>query len=92
MQLIQVSGTRTQEEKTCGDSANIFFSPEVKNNAARDAVTAKADVWSIGAILYLLIIGEIENKKINNINNVSGGDDLLFNFDEPEWQECCQPV
>ena len=55
-------------------------------------MTAKADVWSIGAILYLLIIGEIENKKINNINNVSGGDDLLFNFDEPEWQECCQPV
>ena len=89
MQLIQVSGNRTQEEKTCGDSANIFLSPEVKNNLSRAPVTAKADVWSIGAILYLLIIGEIYDKQVNNNNIISSGDDfdnnLLFNFSEPEW-------
>ena len=41
---------------------NIFMAPEVVNG--EDVTTARADTWSLGIILYLLITGGL--KEDNN--------------------------
>ena len=54
MQLIDTLDNITEEQKTCGQN-RVFAAPEIENQP----VTEKADVWSIGAILYVLHTGKV---------------------------------
>jgi serine/threonine protein kinase len=66
------------------------MAPEVVGG---EEIDAKADVWSIGVMLYLLITGEIAE---------NSSDLVYFYFDEPVWGyftdelrsfvECCLEV
>ena len=56
MQLLDCRGATALDDKICG-SNRIFFAPEIKDEAAK--VTPLADVWSLGAILYVLIANSV---------------------------------
>jgi len=73
MQLIDVPEHLTLADKVCGIN-RIFVAPEVQSN---HGYTTRADIWSTGVILYLLVTGGTENE----IN----AKDQAFQFTEPEW-------
>lgn len=55
LQLVDIIDNVSLDDKICGLNS-IFFAPEIHG---RKAVTPKADVWSIGAILYFLIVNSV---------------------------------
>ena len=55
MQVVDLAHPQLHEKVSRID--RIFISPEVMNNTAPELITGKADVWSLGVILYLLISG-----------------------------------
>lgn len=77
MQLIDCASGVTYGEKICGMNS-LFIAPEIENNISR--VSEKADVWSLGATLYLLIAGCIRSKQV-----LSTVDCHVFDFSEPVW-------
>ena len=58
MQIVDVLDNVTEEQKTCGFN-RIFAAPEIDLSSSTQTVTEKADVWSIGAILYILNTGQV---------------------------------
>lgn len=76
MQLIDARDAGSLEGKLCGTS-EIFVAPEVLK---RHRYTSKADVWSMGAILYLLICkGRLVTKATSKSSRP------LFDFQEEAW-------
>ena len=53
------------------------MAPEVKSSTNQHQITNKADVWSLGAILYLLVVGDLnlfdksekDNQKVKDGKN-----------------------
>ena len=80
MQLIDVSGHLTLGEKICGTN-KVYIAPELLQKSQQQSlsVSEKADVWSVGAILYMLVIGRITDKMATK-------DTPTFDFSEPEWE------
>ena len=79
IQLLDIKKDISHEDKTCGLSSS-FFAPEVVKGGT---VTFKSDVWSIGAVLYLMVAGSVllrieKLKKSQSAQNV-------FDFSEPIW-------
>ena len=56
-QLIDIAENIPPEQKICGIH-RIFFAPEVVKDTGKP-VTAKADVWSLGTMMYMLIAGTV---------------------------------
>lgn len=54
-----------------------------------EEVTTKADIWSVGVILYCLIAGNFQEKGSGDISPVSITDfdnrNDNFDFSEPQW-------
>ena len=82
MELIEFTGAKRRNERICGVWESIFFAPEVKN--FHDNVTGKADIFSVGAILYLLMIGSAVDKPVCG--------SVIFDFKELEWKDCCPSI
>ena len=84
IQLIDVPKDVTLEEKICGLN-RAFFSPEVKlGGTADNPVTFKADVWSIGALLYLMLSGSVMHR-INKLKASQKSTTMVFDFSEQVW-------
>ena len=62
IQLLDLLKDIPQADKTCGLNAT-FFAPEVVKGGA---VSFKADVWGIGAVLYLMVAGSVM-QRINKL-------------------------
>ena len=59
----------------------IFIAPEIINGDT--TVTEKADIWTLGVILYILIIGGIQHNSSDNIEfdlYETKASDELMNF------------
>ena len=72
------------EEKICGIN-RLFCAPEVQAN--RENCTKKADVWSLGVILYFLVTGGSENR-LKSTNKKP----QIYNFKEPAWKNMHKDV
>ena len=75
MQLIDVPEHLTIHNKMCGLN-RLYMAPEVKEGHSQ--ITPKADIWSFGVILYLMIIGFVTMQMAN-------AEAPKFNFSEPVW-------
>ena len=85
MQLIDVpEKLKMYEEKICGIN-RLFCAPEVQENSQN--CTEKADVWSLGVILYFLVTGASEIRLKCNSNKRQ-----VFNFLEPAWKNTHKEV
>lgn len=63
MQLIDIPH-RVSIEQTISDVNRIFVAPELFEDDERSCrITEKADIYSVGAILYLLITKESRNSR-----------------------------
>ena len=82
MQLIDVPEHLSLEDKMCG-SNRVYLAPEIlqchKKHDHASQISNKADVWSIGVILYTLVIGRISLQMATQETPV-------FDFTEPEWE------
>ena len=78
MQLIDIRDDKSTKNKIYGIN-HIFVAPEVHRSQGK-ACTSKADIWSVGVILYVLI-----TQGQTHANHFST-DDPVFDFGEPEWQ------
>ena len=76
MQLIDCPSSIQLDDKICGMN-RIFYAPEIQNEKLK--LTPLADVWSVGAILYLMIVGEVIQK------TACSNDSENFDFRETEW-------
>ena len=56
----------------------MFLAPEIINGD--DQITTKADIWSLGAILYLLVTGNIQ------MGTDQSPDTVNFDFNESQWR------
>ena len=63
VQLLEFSGSFSV--KKIGGIDRSFLAPEIilstNKQASFEPITAKADVWSVGAILYVLITGGLKD-------------------------------
>ena len=75
MQLIDVPEHLTIHNKMCGLN-RLYMAPEVKEGHRQ--ITPKADVWSTGVILYLIVTG--------NVIMQMASAEMPFNFSEPVWK------
>ena len=83
IQLIDVPKDVTLEEKICGLN-RAFFAPEViEGGTAEQPVTVKADVWSIGALLYLMLSGSVMQRISEK--KASQKSKIVFDFSEHHW-------
>ena len=84
LQLIDIPDKITAHEKTCGLN-RAFFAPEVMqvDSSSRALITAKVDVWSLGAMLYLLIDGAIMKRNAEENSSMH----VNFDFGEQVWGE-----
>ena len=57
MQLLDVAEHISLHDKMCGTN-KIYLAPEINEHTHRSQITKKADVWSTGVILYVLVIGK----------------------------------
>ena len=85
MQLLDCRGATALDDKICG-SNRIFFAPEIQDAATK--VTPLVDVWSLGAILYVLIA----NSVVGDSKRITNQDSDVFDFQQPEWNNCSEHV
>ena len=84
MQLMDCRKATDQDDKVCG-SNRIFFAPEISDETAK--VTPLVDVWSLGAILYVLIANQVISDE-----RLTKKDSDVFDFLQPEWSLCSEHV
>ena len=84
MQLMDCRKATDLDDKICG-SNRVFFAPEVSEETAK--VTPLADVWSLGAILYVLIANQVISDQ-----RITKKDSDVFDFRQPEWSQCSKSV
>lgn len=89
-QILDLDRRQRYQDKVSGMD-HIFIAPEVRY---QNVCTSKADTWSVGIILYLMITGGIEQQRNNNMMysmmsspgmSTTGLDDYVFDFQEPQW-------
>ena len=84
MQLIDVpEKLKMYEKKICGLN-RLFCAPEVQAN--RENCTNKADVWSLGVILYFMVT------MADNCLNFTSKKPQKFCFQEPIWKNMDKEV
>ena len=78
IQLLDIKKDITHEDKTIDWCS--FFAPELVKGGT---VTFKTDVWSIGAVLYLMVAGSVL-QRIPKLKK-SQLPQKVFDFSEPIW-------
>ena len=67
MQLIDLMPYSSIFKKMSGTN-HLFLAPEMRMAATSNIlITAKADVWSFGVIMYLLVTGDLKTAKDSSI-------------------------
>ena len=60
---------------------HIFYAPEIYNS--RTKADPSMDVWSLGAILYMLVVGEVLQKA--SISKFCNKVESVYDYTEPQW-------
>ena len=78
MQMLDIA-KKNQKYKISGLN-NVFFAPELKSGGN---ATAKADIWSVGVILYMIVVGKLMDYSIKSSELVDKTTETAFRFNEP---------
>ena len=60
MQLIDLQSSQSRVAESMSGINKMFVAPEIRDEGR---LTIKADTWSLGAILYLLVVGEFRTSR-----------------------------